>query len=172
MAVPEIFNSIEHTGLSHWLRESPSVFGFYFFLTVHAIGMSLLVGTSMIIDLRILGVASEIPLKPLKGLFTIMWIGFVMNVMTGLLLVTAYPTKEFTNYDFYGKLTFVTLSMVTMRKIYFQVFKDGSLSEVEMAAKGRGLAKWSLFFWIVAVTLGRLLSETAIYETYGHRAGG
>jgi hypothetical protein len=135
-------------------------------------GMSLLVGTSMIIDLRMLGVASAIPLKPLKGLFGIMWIGFVVNVVTGVLLVTAYPTKEFTNYDFYGKLTFVTLAMISMRKIYFRVFKDASLSEVEMVAKGRVLAKWSLFFWIVAVTLGRLLSETAIYETYGHRAGG
>ena len=172
MAVPEIFNTIEHTGLSHWLRESPSVFGFYFFLTVHAIGMSLLVGSSMIINLRMLGVGSSIPLKPLKGLFTILWIGFVVNVTTGILLVTAYPTKEFTNYDFYGKLAFVTLAMLSMRKIYFQVFSDASLSEGEMLAKGKALAKWSLFFWIVAVTLGRLLSETAIYETYGHRAGG
>jgi hypothetical protein len=172
LAVPEIFNAIEQTAFSHWLRETPSVFGFYFFLTVHAMGMSLLVGSSMVIDLRLLGVAASIPLKPLKGLFTIMWIGFIANVVTGLLLVTAYPTKEFTNYDFYFKLTFVTLSMIVMRKIYFQVFNDAGLSEGEMVARGKVLAKWSLFFWIVAVTLGRLLSETAIYETYGHRAGG
>ena len=53
MAVPEIFNTIEQTSLSKWIRYSPSIFGFYFILLCHTIGLSLLVGANAIIDLRI-----------------------------------------------------------------------------------------------------------------------
>jgi len=172
LAVPEIFNAIEKTGLSVWLRESPSVFGFYFFLTFHTIGMALLVGGNAVIDLRILGAAPSIPLKPLKGLFNIMWVGLGINVTTGILLLLAYPTKEFTNPDFYVKLTFIALGVITMQKVDREVFGDSSLTESAMIAKGKVLARWSLFFWFGAVTLGRLLPETAIYGTFGRPAGG
>ena len=172
MAVPEILHTIENTALSTWLRESPSVFGFYFLLTFHTIGMSLLVGGNAAIDLRILGAAPSIPLKPLKGLFNIMWTGLGINVTTGILLLLAYPTKEFTNPDLYVKLAFITLGVITMQKVNIQVFGDSNLNESAMIAKGKVLARWSLFFWIGAVTLGRLLPETAIYGTFGHPAGG
>lgn len=172
MAVPEILHTIEKTALSTWLRESPSFFGFYFFLTLHTIGMALLVGGNAVIDLRILGAAPSIPLKPLRGLFSIMWAGLATSVTTGILLLLAYPTKELTNPDFYAKLTFITLGVITMRKVDMRVFGDSSLNELAMIAKGKVLARWSLFFWIGVVTLGRLLPDTAIYGTFGHPAGG
>jgi hypothetical protein len=101
-----------------------------------------------------------------------MWAVLGINATTGLLLLVAYPTKELTNLDFYVKLTFITLGVITMQKVNKQVFGDASLSEAAMVAKGKMLAGWSLFFWIGAVTLGRLLPETAIYDTFGRRVGG
>src|SRR3979490_2567306 len=171
LAVPEIFNTIEQTALSTWLRESTSVFGFYFILLFHTIGMSLVVGTSAVVDLRILGIASALPLKPLKRLFAIMWVGLAINVTTGLFLLTASPTKALTNPDFYIKLSFIGLAVFTMRKMSIQVFGDASLDEVAMIAKGKMMAAWSLAFWIGAVSAGRLLSETSKYVLYGHLWG-
>jgi hypothetical protein len=172
LAVPEILNTIEHTGISIWLRESQSIFGFYFILLFHTFGMSLVVGANMVVDLRILGVASKIPLQPLKRLFGIMWTGFGLNAVTGVLLLTAYPTKELTNPDFYLKLIFIGLAVFTMRKMSIEVFGDASMSESAMIAKGKLMAAWSLFFWFSAVCAGRLLSETSRYFIYGHPAGG
>ncbi len=169
MAVPEIFNTIEQTGLSKWVRYSPSVFGFYFILLGHTIGLSLLVGANAVVDLRILGVASSLPLKPMKQLFRFMWIGLAINITTGLLLLTGYPTKALTDLDFYVKISFITLAVLTMRRIYLRVFSDPALSEVDMIGKGKTLAKFSLVFWIGAVWAGRMLSETYTYITYGHR---
>lgn len=170
MALPEILNTVEQTGVSKWLRETPSVFGFYFPLTLHGIGMSLVVGANLIVDLRLLGLASSLPLKPLKRLFGVMWFGLALNILTGAFLVLAYPTKEITNPDFYIKLTFMALAVITMWKLNTQVFNDNSLSESAMALRGKVLAKWSLAFWFCAVWAGRMLSETAIWETFGHRA--
>jgi hypothetical protein len=101
-----------------------------------------------------------------------MWTGLGINVATGLLLLTAYPTKALTNPDFYVKLSFIGLAVFTMRRMNLQVFGDSSLSEAAMIAKGKVMAKWSLVFWIGAVGAGRLLSETSRYFFYGHPAGG
>ena len=172
MAVPYFLNTIEQSSLSVWLRETQSLFGFYFVLLFHTIGMSLVVGANAVVDLRILGVARDIPLHPLKRLFAIMWVGLGLNVATGLLLLTAYPTKALTNPDFYIKLTFIALAVYTMYRMSIQVFGDASMSETAMVAKGKTMAILSLVFWIGAVGAGRLLSETARYFFYGHPAGG
>jgi ABC-type Fe3+ transport system permease subunit len=148
------------------------MFGFYFILLFHTFGMSLVVGSNMVVDLRILGVASNIPLHPLKRLFRIGWAGFGLNAVTGLLLLTAYPTKELTNPDFYCKLTFIALAIYTMRKMSIEVFGDPNMSEAAMMVRGKMMAGLSLFFWFSAVCCGRLLSETSRYFIYGHPAGG
>lgn len=168
MAVPEILNTIEQTGLSKWIRFTDSPFGFYFILLCHTIGLSLLVGANSVVDLRILGVASALPLKPMKQLFRFMWVGLWINIVTGLLLLIGYPTKAFTDWDFYVKMTFVVLGVITMSRLYSRVFSDPALSDGDMIAKGKTMAKFSLFFWIGAISTGRMLSETFLYITYGH----
>src|SRR5205814_3182453 len=144
MAVPIIFKTIEETGLSSWIRDSPSIFAFWFILSVHAIGMGLLVGASAVIDLRILGVAPDLPLAPLKGLYKIIWTGFWIQVVSGSLLLIAYPTKALTNPDFYIKLTLIGLGVAVMQMLNKRLFKDSSLSDTDMMMKGRTLATWSL----------------------------
>lgn len=171
MTVPYVFNTIEQTSLSRWLRESPSLFGFYFILLFHTIGMALVVGSSVVINLRILGFAQELPLHPLRRLFKLMWAGLALNVATGLLLLTAYPTKALTNPDFYVKLTCIAIAVAIMYRMNKEVFGDKSLTEVAMISRGTLMAKWSLVFWVAAVCAGRLLSETSRYFFYGHPAG-
>jgi hypothetical protein len=129
----------------------------------------LLVGGNAVIDLRILGIASGLPLKPMKQLFGFMFVGLGINIATGLLLLTGYPTKALTDYDFYVKISFITLGVITMFKVYERVFSDPSLSESDMVARGKTLAKFSLVFWIAAIWAGRMLSETYTYITYGHK---
>lgn len=172
MAVPLVFRTIEQTGLSTWLRTTDSLFGFYFVLLFHTLGLSLLVGANALVDLRILGIVPEIPLKPLKRFFSVMWAGLGINIVTGSLLVTAYPTKALTNPVFYLKLTLITLGVITMRMVYVRVFEDATLSEAAMMTKGKLMAKWSLVFWIAVIVAGRLLPETSRYMTYGHKGSG
>jgi hypothetical protein len=166
LALPLFLQTIEETGFSTWLRESESPFAFYFILLFHTFGLALLVGANTVVDLRLLGVARGIPLAPLKRLFGIMWIGFAMNAVTGVLLVIAYPTKSLTNIDFYIKLTLIGFAVWIMQRLKSRVFEDSSLSEEAMMARGLALAKWSLFLWFGAITAGRLLAYTYKYLTF------
>jgi hypothetical protein len=166
LALPVFLRTIEGTSFSTWMRESESPFGFYFILLIHTVGLALLVGANAVIDLRLLGVSREIPLGPLKRFFGIMWLGFWINVTSGALLLFAYPTKSLTNPDFYLKLTFIGLAVWIMHKMKRGVFDDPSLDDAAMMRKGATLAKWSLCFWVGAITAGRLLAYTYRYVTY------
>ena len=94
--------------------------------------------------------------------------GFTLNVISGILLVIAYPTKALTNPVFYLNLTCIALAVIVMQKTYTRVFGDTGLSDALMEAKGKALAKWSLVLWIAAITAGRLLAYTYTYLLYSH----
>lgn len=166
MALPTVLRTIEGTSFSTWMRETESPFGFYFILFIHTVGLSLLVGANAVVDLRLLGVARQIPIAPLKRFFGIMWLGFWINVSSGVLLLFAYPTKSLTNPDFYIKLTLIGFAVWIMYRMQARVFDDVSLDETAMVEKGATLAKWSLALWVGAITAGRLLAYTYRYVTF------
>jgi hypothetical protein len=158
--------TIEDSGISTWLRESESPFAFYFVLLFHTFGLALLVGGSAVIDLRLLGIEQEIPLVPLKRLFSVMWLGFAINAASGTLLLVAYPTKALTNPVFYLKLLLIGSAVWIMTRLKTRVFDDLRLNDAEMMVRGKTLAKWSLVLWLAAITAGRLLAYTYKYLTF------
>jgi hypothetical protein len=166
MAPPLFLRAIEESPVSSWIRDSPSPFAYWFILTVHAIGMGVLVGASTVLDLRFLGVAKNMPIPPLKRMYSIIWTGFWMQVVSGILLMIAFPTKALTNPVFYTKLLLIGLAMAMMLKVNTRVFGDSGLNDEGMMRKGRSLAKWSLICWAAAMTAGRFLAYTAKYLVY------
>ena len=155
MAVPAFLETIERSGLSTWIRESESAFAYYFVLVIHNIGLALLVGTCGVLGARLLGFVPELPLVPLRRFFTFIWIGFWLNVVSGVFLLIAYPTKALTNPLFYVKLLLVAVGVWTLRRI-----------EREVEVK-RSLALWMLGLWLGVLTAGRALAYTASYILYG-----
>jgi hypothetical protein len=126
--------------------------------------MALLVGTSTVIDLRLLGVARELPLAALKRLYPIIWTGFWLQVVSGLVLLLAYPTKSLTSPAFYIKLALIAAAMLVMVRLERRLPSvDG---EAPLFTSGRSLALWSLALWLGAITAGRLITYTAAYSIY------
>ena len=162
MEIPRFFLTIEESGLSMWIRDSP----FWAIISIHAIGMAALVGASTVIALRLLGVAPDLPLAPLERLYRFIWWGFWIQVVTGLLLLIGYPTKSLTNWDFYLKIVLIVFGMVAMQLIRKRVFGDPSRSEADMMNRGRTLAMLSLLLWLAVVTSGRMLAYTYTNITY------
>ena len=99
-----MFEQIEASALSTWIRESNAMYAFPGILIVHTIGMALAAGSAAAIGLRLLGAARQIPIASLRELVPVAWIGLLLNIASGILLLVAYPTKALTNPIFYLKL--------------------------------------------------------------------
>src|SRR4051812_39612616 len=80
------FQSLQDSDFSAAVLGSSSIWAFPTILTLHTIGLAMLVGASLMVDLRVLGVASDIPLARLRVLTKYMWLGFVINLITGAVL--------------------------------------------------------------------------------------
>ena len=151
---------IEQSAFSTWLRESPSLLVFPAILLLHTIGMGFVVGTNAAIDLRVLGIASQMRIAPMQKFLPLMWSGFWVNAVTGVALLIAYPTKAFTNPVFYIKLAFIALALVNTQMIKNEVFRDPNLDERPVPRRWKILASTSLLFWAGAITAGRFLAHT------------
>jgi hypothetical protein len=159
--IDPLFVWLESTELSQWVVGSPSLLAFPGILSLHAIGMGFAVGTGVALDLRILGVGRGIPLAEMRRFVPVLWSGFWVNAVSGVLLLIGYPTKALTNPVFYLKLLLIAIAMVLYVKIGRQVFRsDATTSEPGVSPRVRRLAIVSLVCWTGAITAGRLLAYT------------
>ena len=158
-----IFNWVEHTRLSLWVREDPSLLAFPGMLILHTVGMAFLVGTNVALNARILGVARGVPLVSMRPFFRVMWIGFWLNAVSGAALLIAYPTKALTNPVFYVKLTLVAAGLVQARWILRHIPHAAATGDDWMPRAMKVRASLSLVCWLSAVTAGRLLAYTYHY---------
>src|SRR5436190_19118861 len=142
---------LESTGFGSWVRESPSVFAYPSILFLHTVGLSLLVGTNVAIDLRLLGRSADLPLAPMESFFNVMWLGFWINALSGVALLVADATTKLINPVFYVKMAFIACGVTTMVLIRRRVFHGVS--------RGNVLAVLSLVLWGGAITAGRLVAS-------------
>jgi hypothetical protein len=148
---------LEQSGFSVWMRESPSVWAYPTVLFLHTFGLALLVGASMVIDLRVLGFSQSLPLEPFRRFLPVMWLGFWTNAISGVALVVMDATTLLANPLFYIKLGFIALAVLCGRLIANRVFPYWpAASDADARTSSKVLAAASLLFWIGAITAGRL----------------
>ena len=148
--------SLEASGFGTWLRESGSIWAYPAVLTMHTLGMGVLVGASTVLDLRLLGCAPTIPIDSLDKLFPIMWAGFWLNAITGVALFVADATTKGTTTVFMAKLGIIVLSVIVLFDIKRRVYgREGSTVVTPWA---RALAAASLALWFAAIATGRYMA--------------
>lgn len=161
-----LFAAVESSALSRWMREAPTLWAFPFILILHTWGLAFVVGANVAIDVRVLGLARAVPALALGRYFTIMWVGFWVNAVSGVALLIAYPTKALTNPLFYLKLALIAVALVTAHSIQRQM---------RMTPVGGAVAQWrlkvaaavSLMCWTASIPAGRLLAYTYTRLTVG-----
>lgn len=157
----ELLAALRESALATWVRESPSVFAYPLFLTLHTIGLGLLVGTTAGISLRLLGVASSLPLGPLATFFRLAWVGFWINALSGIVLLAAEPTAFLTHPAFYVKLGAIALAVAILPRLRRAVVVSGPLAQsAGVPPRAKGLPAALLVLWTVAITAGRVTSYT------------
>ena len=148
---------LQNLALAEWIRSSPSIMAYTFVLSAHAVGMAIVVGINTIIALRLLGVAKAIPLASLPRLYGVAYTGFVINLLSGLMLFIAEAHAMSAMMLFWGKLAFVFLGMIVSELLKKYYFKDVASVQAGVVTRvGRNLAIVSLVCWYIALIVGRL----------------
>jgi len=143
--------SLEHSAFGTWVREAPTIWAYATILFLHTVGLGFVVGANVAIDLRILGVARDMPLAPMRKLFPWMWAGFIVNALSGVALLIADATTKLGNPVFGVKMAFIALGVVNMAWSKPKVVLD------PMPVNAKRVAVVSLILWIGATTAGRLM---------------
>lgn len=162
-----VLEMLENTALAAWVRESPSLFAYTMILTVHAIGLAIVVGINTLIALRLLGFARGIPLAVLPRMYSVVWFGFVINAISGGLLLIAEATKMTLMVTFLAKLGFVAVGMVIVLLLQSRYFSDTrNVNAGIVTPVARRLAWASLAAWYMAVIAGRLTGYPDLVDAW------
>src|SRR5215831_8498756 len=116
--------------------------------TVHFVGLCLLFGVVLLVDLRILGFLKGIPFSALHRLLPWAVLGFGVNVATGMLFFIGAPTNFYvTNATFFWKLALILLAGANA--LYFTAFEqpwtlgpDGAAPMAAKVAAASGIILW------------------------------
>jgi uncharacterized membrane protein len=126
--------------------------------TVHFIGLSLLFGVVLLVDLRMLGFWKAIPYSTLHRLLPWGVLGFGVNVVTGILFfVGAPPGFYVTNSLFYWKMALILVAGANA--MYFTVFDGpwtlGADETPSLAAKVAAAS--GILLWTGVIFCGQML---------------
>lgn len=151
--------SWSQTSLVRWVAESD--YGYPFVLTLHAIGMAFVVGIVLMIDLRVVGFAARVQLSALRRFFLVMWIGFVINLVSGSLLFLANYTAFLHNTAFLIKISL----LITGAGATVWLAREIDPSEnAQISNRARLIGALSILIWLGAITAGRIVGYTSVPE--------
>ena len=152
---------LESTALATWTRESPSLWAYPTILTLHTVGLGIVVGASAVVDFRMFGFAPRIRMALLAPLFRVIWWAFAVNTVSGVLLFIADATRKSAQPVFYIKLVLIALALYNMALVQQLVVADerfDSHTNAAAPARHKRLAAASLVLWAGAITAGRLMA--------------
>lgn len=128
-------------------------------LVLHFIGICLLIGAMLVVDLRLLGFAKALPIAPTFRLLPIAIGAFAVNALTGFVFFCFDPEKYWTNPAF--KIKMVLIALAGINALVFTFIEQRKLEaapagyETDMLTKiSAGL---SLFLWFAVILFGRLI---------------
>lgn len=154
----------------HWLRETPlgdavrNMPGLFPATEMaHFIGLSLLIGVMLVVDLRILGAFRQTSYNSVLKLLPLAVLGFAINLISGVFFIAGNPYLYFTNPAFFVKLGVIALGGLNALWFTFAEHRQiaGLDSDATAPLLARVMAGASLAMWIAVILLGRLLPTFA-----------
>ena len=149
---------IEATALATWVRQSPSLWAYPTVLTLHTVGLGIVVGASTVVDLRLLGYARRIRLASLAPLFRLMTVAFALNAATGIMLFMADATTKSKQPVFFVKLLLIFAAVWCTMQVRAVVGANNGQDDRDVPARAHRLAWITLLLWIGAITAGRRMA--------------
>ena len=165
--IDAILKSIEASALATKIRDS--LFLFPLIESTHVFGLALVFGTIVVIDLRLLGIASTS--RPFgrvaSDILKWTWTAFALTALTGALMFTTNARVYYHNVFFRTKMLLLLLTVINM--LVFELTAGRQIHRWEKSPSaprtGKVVAALSLAMWISIICMGRIIGFTTSRET-------
>lgn len=147
---------IEGSALAEYVRVS--AYGYPAMITLHSLGLAIMVGLSVVLSLRVLGFFDEIPYPSLHKLLKVAWIGFIVNFLSGSALFAAQATTYVTDVTFLLKMAFVIIGAVFVAILQGMVKAGADTWGAKPPAAPRIVAVLAIVCWTIGMVTGRLIA--------------
>lgn len=163
MDIQQICRAIEATDVATWFRVE-QLYAIPVVNAIHVLSFALVFGTILIVDLRLLGVASlQRPFSVVtRDYLRWTWVAFALAAVTGLSMFSANATTFCVNTPFQLKMLTIFLAGMNMAVFHFVGLQSVSRwdSDVRPPMAVRLAGALSITLWICVLVLGRWIGYT------------
>lgn len=158
------FNDLQNSALGQWINTAGATYPIV--ESLHVIAVALVFGTILVVDLRLLGVAStNRPFTRIaRDLLRLTWFGFALAVVTGSLLFLPNASSIAMNINFQLKMALLLLAGINMFVFEFISARNVAVWDTSLqppnSARLAGLL--SIGLWAAVVVFGRLIGFTPV----------
>lgn len=125
--------------------------------TVHFVGLTLLFVVVLVVDLRVLGMVKALSFPAVYQLLPLGMLGFVLNLITGMMFFLAAPGQYTNNPEFHRKVLFIVLAGFNV--LYFMLVDEtwivGPGEDAPVRAKVAAVV--AIYLWIGILYYGNML---------------
>jgi hypothetical protein len=148
--------SLGMTDYAAWVRES--LWGWPLSLTFHAFGNAIVVGLIFIIGLRFVGVFRMISYTSLLRFFPVIWIGVVIQVLSGGSLWMTKPARYTGDSMFDTKFSLVVLGVIVTIFLRNIMTREAAAWDAAggVSLRGKWFAAAAVLVWTFVLVAGRL----------------
>tara|TARA_Y100000022_G_scaffold95001_1_gene81918 strand:+ start:1741 stop:2211 length:471 start_codon:yes stop_codon:yes gene_type:complete len=150
---------LEYTSLSIWVAES--IWGYPIMLSLHIIGLAVVVGIFTVYNFRLLGLFNSLEFEPFLDFFRLAWLGLLVNFVSGFTLFSSQATFYVTNIPFLVKIFSIIAGSLLAFKIQLRLQSNLNAWDERTAQpnkKDHSFAVISLALWTSAIFGGRLIA--------------
>jgi hypothetical protein len=145
------------TSINAWMLNTP--WAWPISEIVHFIGLSILLGSMLLIDVRLAGYWRSISLSAVHRLLPWAVLGFAINLITGTLFFFGDPERYVANIGF--KIKMVLVVIAGLNAIYFKLKIDADMAswgaDDDSTTQAKAVAYISLVSWFGVLLFGRLI---------------
>ena len=140
----------ENGPVGTFIRES--VWGYPIVLSSHAVGMATVLGIALVLCMRVLGFARGITVTAFDKLFIVGWVGFILNLVSGIILFAGSASLYFFQWTFQLKIGAIVAGGLLLK------FVMNSVRSNKAEGIQKLLALACMLCWLVGVVTGRLMA--------------
>jgi hypothetical protein len=152
-----MFGWLEGTPAAQWV--SLSLWVYPMLLSIHILGLAVVVGIFLMRDMRLLGLFNGLDPVAFLSLSRFAWFGFIINAISGALLFISQAVAFSGNTAFLVKIALIIIGMILAVLIHSRLRNEfATAGEVIVNRSTRAFALCSLSIWIGAIVAGRLVA--------------